>query len=265
MGRSGEYKNKPFPSSRNNLQSFPTLGGDFSVDGRFVTTINCKAPNSTCTIPVPAQGFALVFLSNLSSSPPQDPYITMSQDTKTFSTSALVMVPPGVLATSNGHSGDDRERFGNTNVKNSSLLGDAKEGFWVLEKGCWWGWLKVELFLDGRLRFKDRVPTAVAHGYIYLKKPFWFGLIPDYRSNTNIRSTLLSLAISLLVFLHSFVTIYIINVPYYYNNFLLFESESSEFKKNYLHQVQWGNQGWIYHICSFATECIIDRYSVTKV
>ena len=73
MGQYGEYKNKTFPS-RNNLQSFQTLAGDFSVDGRFsgslyVTTINFKVPNNTCTIPVPAPGFALVFLSNLSSSP----------------------------------------------------------------------------------------------------------------------------------------------------------------------------------------------------
>ena len=83
------------------------------------------------------------------------------------------MVPPNVLATSNGHSGVDREWFGNTNLKNSSLLGDARgvlRGFesW---KGCLWSWLEVELFLDWRLRLfwvKDRVPTAVAHGYIYI-------------------------------------------------------------------------------------------------
>ena len=78
MSRSGVYKNKSFPSSQNILQSFQTLGGDFSVDGRFsgslnVTTINCKASNITSTIPVPAPGFALIFLSNLSSLPPQDP------------------------------------------------------------------------------------------------------------------------------------------------------------------------------------------------
>ena len=69
MGRSGEYKNKSFPSSRNNLQSFQTLAGDFSVDGRFsgslnVTTIYCKVSNNTCTTLVPAPDFALVFLSN---------------------------------------------------------------------------------------------------------------------------------------------------------------------------------------------------------
>ena len=55
----------------------------------------------------------------------------MSQATKTFSTSAYTKtlntakVAPAVLATSNGHSGVDREQLGSTssNLKNSSLLG----------------------------------------------------------------------------------------------------------------------------------------------
>jgi len=119
-----------------------TLGGDFTVDGRFrgtlnVTTISCV--NNGCTIPVPAPGFALVFLSNSSSSssPPQDPYISMSQATKTFSTSAYTKtlntarVAPSILATSNGHSGVDREHLGSTSsdLKNTSLLdGDSTGG-----------------------------------------------------------------------------------------------------------------------------------------
>lgn len=109
------------------------------VDGRFrgtlnVTTINCA--NGACTIPVPAPGFALVFLGNSSSTPPQEPYLSMSQATKTFSTSAYTRtlntahVPSGVLATSNGHSGVDREKLGSTSskLKNESLLGDARGG-----------------------------------------------------------------------------------------------------------------------------------------
>ena len=46
---------------------------------------------------------------------------------KTISTNASGMVP-GVLATSNGHSGVDRVQLGSTcsNLKNSSLLGDAR-------------------------------------------------------------------------------------------------------------------------------------------
>ena len=60
----------------------------------------------------------------------------MSQATKTFSTSAYTKtlntarVPPSVLATSNGHSGVDREQLGSTsaNIKNSSLLGGGAGG-----------------------------------------------------------------------------------------------------------------------------------------
>ena len=62
----------------------------------------------------------------------------MSQATKTFSTSAYTKtqntarVPPSVLATSNGHSGVDREKLGSTssNLKNTSLLfaGDPAGG-----------------------------------------------------------------------------------------------------------------------------------------
>ena len=50
----------------------------------------------------------------------------MESSHETFSTSASAMVP-GVLVTSNGHSGVDREQLGSTssNLKNSSLLGDA--------------------------------------------------------------------------------------------------------------------------------------------
>jgi hypothetical protein len=58
----------------------------------------------------------------------------LSQATKTFSTSAFPItvntakVAPNVLATSNGHSGVDREQMGSTssNLKNQTLLGDAR-------------------------------------------------------------------------------------------------------------------------------------------
>ena len=54
----------------------------------------------------------------------------MSQATRTFSTSAYTKtlntasIPASVLATSNGHSGVDREQLGSTssNLKNQSLL-----------------------------------------------------------------------------------------------------------------------------------------------
>ena len=61
----------------------------------------------------------------------------MSRATKTFATTAFgrtkntARVAPAVLATSNGHSGVDREKMGSTSsqMKNSALLvGDAKRG-----------------------------------------------------------------------------------------------------------------------------------------
>ena len=152
MGWSGELKKEKNQYREENSEhnSLQTLGGDFSVDGRFtgnlnVTTINCNVDNNACTIPVPAPGFALVFLSNSSSSssPPQDPYISMSQATRTFSTSAYTktlhtaMVPASVLATSNGHSGINREQLGSTssNLKNTSLLNDGRGGMNGLRPG----------------------------------------------------------------------------------------------------------------------------------
>jgi len=126
-----KYLSAPSVSDRGNITwAGQTLGADFTVDGRFrgainVTTINC-VNNNECTIPIPAPGFALVFFP--SSAPA---YISMSQATKTFSTSAYTKtkntarVGPYALATSNGHSGVDREQLGSTSsdLKNMSLLG----------------------------------------------------------------------------------------------------------------------------------------------
>jgi len=162
-----KYLSASSVSARTNITwAGQTLGNDNTVDGRFrgtlnVITINCI--NNGCTIPVPAPGFALVFFPpTSSSSPPQDPYISMSQATKTFSTSAYTRtlntarVPPSVLATSNGHSGVDREQLGSTssNLKNTSLLfggdGDGmrgvRPGVGVLVGLVVAGWTLVFLF-----------------------------------------------------------------------------------------------------------------------
>jgi len=80
-----------------------------------VTTINCNA--GTCVIPVPAPGFALVFLDNGADQ------IKIGQATQTFSTSArtkdhnTATIDKAVLATSNGHSGMNRNSgFGSTSA-----------------------------------------------------------------------------------------------------------------------------------------------------
>jgi hypothetical protein len=143
-----KYLSATSVSDRNNITwAGQNLGDDFTVDGRFrgtlnVVTIQCNVGANTCVIPVQAPGFALVFLTNSSSSSFEDQYISLSQATKTFSTSVFThrntaTVLPGVLATSNGHSGADRVNLGSTspNHENSTLLGDAKGGMRSIRPG----------------------------------------------------------------------------------------------------------------------------------
>ncbi|GJE89063.1 glycoside hydrolase family 79 protein [Phanerochaete sordida] len=100
-----------------------TFGGEFESDGRLmgqetIQTVPCDTTAGTCTINVPAPGFALVYVSD-----------TAVQDsepaaTATFSTTALTKtvntatIDQSVLATSNGHSGKDR--FTGSTSKGSS-------------------------------------------------------------------------------------------------------------------------------------------------
>ncbi|RXW22272.1 hypothetical protein EST38_g3572 [Candolleomyces aberdarensis] len=115
-----------------------TFGGRFQVDGRFkgeenVTTINCDQTNNACVVPVKAPGFALVFLDTA------DPALSVGQATQTFSTSAYTKghntatVAPSILATSNGHSGTDRQHLGSTSEgsKTGSSLSSSGVGLTV--------------------------------------------------------------------------------------------------------------------------------------
>lgn len=102
-----------------------TFGDRFKADGRLqgelnVTTIDCEVDAKQCLIPVPAPGFALVFFStdNLNDATPN------AEQVQTFATSARTKVrntatiDAAVLATSNGHSGKDRDvHLGSTSVK----------------------------------------------------------------------------------------------------------------------------------------------------
>lgn len=111
-----------------------TFGGQFSSDGRLqgsqhVETVPCDQTANTCTVTVPAPGFALVFMSNsaLGESTPTS--------TITFATTATAAgqrgtqvagVDPSVLATSNGHGGQD---FGlGSTSKGRSSAGDRAAG-----------------------------------------------------------------------------------------------------------------------------------------
>ena len=111
------------------------------------------------------------------------------------------MVPPGVLATSNGHSGVDREWFGNTNLENSSLLGDARGG---LSPG-------------------EGVLVGLVGGYISKKT-----LIPDYhRPNTNMGPPYCH-SHCLCWFFFIRLSQYTLSM-YYYNNFRLFAIKKERF------------------------------------
>lgn len=95
------------------------MGNRFEVDGRLkgdlnVAEITCDITNNACTIPLSSPGFALVFFDA------NDELTTLGQTTETFSTSTntktanTATIDPAVLATSNGHSGKDRNVLGST-------------------------------------------------------------------------------------------------------------------------------------------------------
>ncbi|KAJ7289361.1 glycoside hydrolase family 79 protein [Mycena rebaudengoi] len=84
-----------------------TFGGNFESDGRpmgteDIKTVPCDAAAQTCTVTVPAPGFALVYLSG-------DPYSDAEAPAATYATTArtkthnTATVEPAVLATSNGN------------------------------------------------------------------------------------------------------------------------------------------------------------------
>lgn len=104
--------------SRNITWANQTFGLYFESDGRFkgdlhIDTVNCNG-DGTCTVKVPAPGFALVFITddpdNLGTSGHAQTFTTTAY-TKTINTAT---VDPTVLANSNGHSGKDRALHGST-------------------------------------------------------------------------------------------------------------------------------------------------------
>lgn len=113
-------------STKNNITwAGQTFGTQLQVDGRLkgdlrVDEAGCDQGANTCSIQVPAPGFALVFFSDdaLSEVNPDDiqTFPTTAQ-TKTRNTAT---VDPSVLSTSNGHSGTDRENEGSTSPQSSS-------------------------------------------------------------------------------------------------------------------------------------------------
>lgn len=100
-----------------------------------VKTVTCDTNANTCQVQVPAPGFALVFFTDsaFSEVTPENP--------KTFPTTSVTRtlntatVDPSVLATSNGHSGSDRNQLGSTGkgrANGSRSLHGVVPGIFVL-------------------------------------------------------------------------------------------------------------------------------------
>ncbi|KAJ6561989.1 glycoside hydrolase family 79 protein [Mycena capillaripes] len=105
-----KYLVAPSVSTKENITwAGQTFGTAFASDGRLtgtedIQTVTCKSDN-TCDIKVPAPGFALVFLTDLSTDKetyPAVPTFSTTVQTKTVNT---LSIDPSLLATSNGQAG----------------------------------------------------------------------------------------------------------------------------------------------------------------
>ncbi|KAJ7669142.1 hypothetical protein B0H17DRAFT_1018163 [Mycena rosella] len=102
-----------------------TFGGNFASDGRpmgseVIETVNCDTTAQTCTVDVPAPGFALVFLTDAAftenGGAPSVTFATTAQ-TKTHNTAT---VDPSVLSTSNGYRMSGHELAGTSKAPNAA-------------------------------------------------------------------------------------------------------------------------------------------------
>lgn len=113
-----------------------SLGANFKSDGRLrgeetVVNVPCDTAANTCTVAVPAPGFALVFLNDkaFEESTPSGSTVTFATTART-KTANTATIDPKALETSNGHRGKDRADMQSTS-KGSSPNGASrlKEGF----------------------------------------------------------------------------------------------------------------------------------------
>ncbi|KAJ6545101.1 glycoside hydrolase family 79 protein [Mycena vulgaris] len=126
-----KYLLAPSVSTKDNITwAGQTFGAAFESDGRLtgteqIETVTCKSDN-TCEIKVPAPGFALVFLADVSTDAESYPAV------KTFSTTALtktqntIMINPTLLATSNGQAGANFMEAGTSKGKKQPHNGAAR-------------------------------------------------------------------------------------------------------------------------------------------
>jgi hypothetical protein len=129
-------------ASFSHLPTQQTLGNDFEADGRLsgtlnVTTVPCDTSTNICSVPMPAPGFALVFLTSTAAVSPAStvtfPTSTVSTQTRTVNSLNTIYIDPSVLATSYGHSGMDNVRGATSpGSSNASLWRGAMPGALVL-------------------------------------------------------------------------------------------------------------------------------------
>ncbi len=127
MGRAGKFIVSPYTLHPSRLsytvflffflacclpptRTLQTLGDPQTSDGRLngtlnVTSIDCDQTANTCSIPVPAPGFALVFLTSDAINAVSPTSTVTFPTTTARSTSSHIFIDPSMLATSYGHSG----------------------------------------------------------------------------------------------------------------------------------------------------------------
>ncbi|KAF7358218.1 Glyco-hydro-79C domain-containing protein [Mycena venus] len=94
-----------------------TFGGNFESDGRLMGTeeiksVDCDATAQTCTVVVPAPGFALVFLNDDAFTEDKGAASMTFATTARTRTHNTATVDPAVLSTSNGYKMSDHEMAG---------------------------------------------------------------------------------------------------------------------------------------------------------
>ncbi|KAJ7697058.1 hypothetical protein B0H17DRAFT_1168033 [Mycena rosella] len=120
-----------------------TFGGNFESDGRLtgtenVTTVACDTTAQTCSVTVPAPGFALVFLSDGALTEDRGAPSTTFATTAVTQTQNTATVAAAVLATSNGHGGaSDPLNFGSE--LGSTSKGSTNGARGLLRTGSWAG------------------------------------------------------------------------------------------------------------------------------
>ena len=118
-----KYLEAPSVSTKNNIKwAGQTMGGIFQVDGRFkgdlnITSISCTL--GTCVVPLPAPGFALIFINTTSPSNAQ--LLQTGQNTQTYATTRWTNVHNTATVdwtevnNSNGENGAFRQVLKNSN------------------------------------------------------------------------------------------------------------------------------------------------------